>query len=235
MPDTERIDEAVKRHFALVINGVKKVAGRLFTKTLPVLDPLQVTRFRVPLFKSKDICGAPDQPVLIKCLYQLCPKPFNIESIAGDKVLKPLNCLSPADQSTCATADGILFTRGLVDLLNRMAAANGAAGREFIGRAILGTLLKIDFHHLRNDIAGALDNHRVTFADILPDYLVFVMQGGVGNDDAANGYRMKSGNGSQGSGATDLNLNILYDRCRPFRWEFMRDGPARTTADETKS
>ena len=85
---------------------------------------------------------------------------------------------------------------------------------------------------LRNDVAGALDYHRVADARVEPRDLVLVVQAGVGDDDAADGDRLEFGHRRQRAGAADLDLDRLDDRRRAFGGEFVRHRPAR--ARETK-
>lgn len=60
--------------------------------------------------------------------------------------------------------------------------------------------------HLRNNIACALDIHKVTFAHVLAGNLVFIVQGGAGYKHPANVNRFQMCNRGQGTGAPDLNF-----------------------------
>ena len=60
------------------------------------------------------------------------------------------------------------------------------------------------------------------------------MQGGVGNGNAADEYRLQAGNRSYCAGATDLYINGFDNGQCFFGGEFMGNGPARCTGDETQ-
>ena len=65
-------------------------------------------------------------------------------------------------------------------------------------------LVEHDLENLRDDVAGALHHHRVADAHVLARDLVLVVQGGVGDDDAADGHRLELGDRRQRAGAADL-------------------------------
>ena len=59
--------------------------------------------------------------------------------------------------------------------------------------------------HLRDHVAGALDDDGVAVADVLARDLVLVVQGGAADDDAADGDRLQLGHRRQRAGAADLD------------------------------
>ena len=75
-----------------------------------------------------------------------------------------------------------------------MTAANWARLRRYIRHCILRPLVEFDLNNLRNDVASALYDDRVTHANILPCDLVLVVQCRVRHDDTADRHRLKFGN-----------------------------------------
>ncbi len=110
----------------------------------------------------------------------------------------------------------------------------GAFFRKSIGLCAARPLFRDHAKHLRNDVAGALDLHRVADADIEARDLVGVVQRGVLHHDAADRHRFELGDRRERAGAADLDLDILDDGGRLLRREFVRDRPARTARDEAE-
>src|SRR5688572_17793248 len=79
-----------------------------------------------------------------------------------------LHGLRAADKAAGATGHRIKLAGLLVALAHRMAAADGADLREPIALRRCRTFFHHDIENLRNDIAGALDDHRVANPDIVP-------------------------------------------------------------------
>src|SRR5215831_283987 len=61
-----------------------------------------------------------------------------------------------------------------------------AVARHDEGGAVRRTGLDEHAHHLRNDVASALDEDRIPDTDVFPPNLVLVMQGGTTDGDASN-------------------------------------------------
>ena len=72
-----------------------------------------------------------------------------------------------------------------------------------------GPLLQDDAHDLRDDVAGALDHHRIADAHILARDLVFVVQRGVLHHDAADRDGLQFGDRRQLARAADLDVDVL--------------------------
>ena len=62
--------------------------------------------------------------------------------------------------------------------------------------------------YLRDDVAGPLDDHPVTDADVLAVDLVLVVEAGVGDLHPADVDRLEGGDRREGPGATDLRLDV---------------------------
>ncbi len=149
----------------------------------------------------------------------------------------------------------------MLDLLERAGELAGAAGprallagrgflahhlgvqraralcREMIRLGVLRPLVEHDIDHLRDDVAGALDDDGVADADIAAlaqrlavaaDALdvVLVVQRGVLHDDAADADRLELGDRRQRAGAADLDLDVLEHGGRLLGRELVRDAPS---------
>ena len=106
--------------------------------------------------------------------------------------------------------------------------------RENIGLRAGRPLVQHDREDLRNDVAGALHDDRVADAHVLARDLVLVVQGGVGDDDAADRHGLELGDRRQRAGASDLDLDRLDDRRRLFGGKLMRGRPARRARHEAE-
>ena len=60
------------------------------------------------------------------------------------------------------------------------------------------------------------------------------MEGCIGYNGPAHGYRRQPGDGGQCSGSPDLDINPLQTRCRLFGRKFPCNGPARRAADHAE-
>ncbi len=91
------------------------------------------------------------------------------------------------------------------------------------------------FQHLGDDVAGALHQYRGANADLFFRDIIFIVQGSVGDHDAAHGNGRQTGNRGQFSGAANLNINILNHGLGLFSGKFMGNGPARGAGGGTKA
>src|SRR5690606_21145449 len=159
----------------------------------------------------------------------LFAKTFNVEGAAADEVLQALDDLGVADQAAGAAA------LDLVPLAHGFGAADGADGWEDVGLGALGTQRIDHADDLGDDVPGALQDDGVADADVLAGDLVLIVQGGVADHDAADGDGMQAGDGGQGAGAADLNVDAFQHGRRLLRREFVGDGPTRASGDETEA
>ena len=65
-----------------------------------------------------------------------------------------------------------------------------------------------DLGNFGDDVAAALDSHKVADADAEPGNLVGVVQSGASNGDAADGHGRKCGDGCELAGAADLEEDV---------------------------
>ena len=63
--------------------------------------------------------------------------------------------------------------------------------------------------HLRDHVARALDDHHVSFADVLPVDVVLVVEGRARHRHPADLHRLELGPGIQGSRAPDSDMDPL--------------------------
>ncbi len=103
------------------------------------------------------------------------------------------------------------------------------------GFAPCGRFAVDHFDNLRNDIAGALHDHRVADANVLAGDFVLVVQRGVRHDDAADGDGLEARDRRQRAGAPDLNFDAAQDRRRALGREFMRRPPSAARARRSRA
>ena len=116
---------------------------------------------------------------------------------------------------------------------------------EVIGLGVLRPLVDDDVDHLRDDVAGALDDDGVADADVAAlaqglavaaDALdvVLVVQRDVLHDDAADADRLQLADRRERAGAADLDLDVFQHGGGALGRELVRDRPARATRDEAE-
>src|SRR5579871_397615 len=144
-------------------------------------------------------------------------------------MLQALDRLSGTDEAARAAPGGFAL------LAHGDAVAFRAAMRKVEGLAPARTLFLDDAHDLRNDIAGALDDHRVADTDVLALDLVFIVQGRAANDDAAHRDGLEIGDRRQRAASADIDEDVVDHGLRLLCREFMRDSPTRRAADEAQA
>ena len=249
MADAQCEDEAIERNLAPCVDCLEQFSH---ADTAEALDVLKLgERLLLPRLERENIRRRANHQRRILALEEeidlLGAEPLDVEGIARDEMLDVLDRLGAADEAAGAAGDGIQLAGFLVFLPHRMAAADRAFRREDIFCRILWPLLQHNIEDLRNDIAGALDDNRVTDPDImllLADTLtgiadaldiVGIVQGGIGHDHAADRHRRQTGDGCQRAGAPNLNVDGL-DRgkgllCR----KLVGRCPARRTRSEAEA
>ena len=155
-------------------------------------------------------------------------------------MLEALDGLRGTDQSARATAHDVGLAGLLIDFAQGFRAADRAdevsvpVARKHERLSAIGALLEQDLEHLRDDVAGALHGDGVADAHVLAGDLVFVVQRGVGDHDAADGDRMQFGHRGERTGAPDLDLDRLHAGGGALGREFVRHRPARTARNEAE-
>ncbi len=164
----------------------------------------------------------------------LVAEPLDVEGVARAEMLQPLDRLRCADEPAGAAAHDVRVAGLLVDLAQRRRAADRTDMREYVRLGAARPLLLHDFEDLRDDIAGALNAHRVADAHVLARDLVLVVQRRVGDDDAADRHRIELRDRRQRAGAADLDFDASQHGRRAFGREFVRHRPARRARDEAE-
>ena len=92
--DAERVDEAVERDAAALVDRRDQLVGADLAPALALRDHLGV--------EPEDVAGAADQPVLPERGDVLLAEPLDVEAVARDEMLQPLDRLRRADQPAAA-------------------------------------------------------------------------------------------------------------------------------------
>ena len=185
-------------------------------------------------WQREDVGRRLDQPVVVEGFDVLLAQTLDVEGVARDEMLEALDPLRRADQPAGAAPDRILLAGIGIDLARGVAAAGRADVGKLESFRALRPLLLNHAENLRNDVAGALHDHRVADADVLARDLVLVMQRGVLHHDAADGHRIELGDGRERAGASDLDVDVAQDGGRLLGGEFVGDGEARRARDEAE-
>src|SRR3954447_5473219 len=88
--------------------------------------------------------------------------------------------------------------------------------------------------HLRDDVTGALDRHRVADAYTQAVDLIGVVQRCVRYHHTADGHRLEASDRRKGAGAADMNNDRLDEGGRLLGWKLVRERPARIAGDEAE-
>src|SRR5262245_59265557 len=176
-----------------------------------------------------------DQAVFVERLDVLLTQPLNVEGIARDEMLEPLHPLRRADQPAGAAAGRVLLAGIGIDLPRSMAAAGRAdGGKDESFRALRPPCLN-HAENLRDDVAGALHDPSVADPDVLPRYLILVVQRGVLHHDAADGDGLELGDRGERPSAADLDVDAAQDRGRLLGGKFVGERPARRPRAEAEA
>ncbi len=250
MADAERVDEAVERYRAPLVDRVEQLPDADPAEPVDVFE-LQQFRCFLTLLQREYVGRCADLQSRIFRLEEevdlLCAQPFDVIGTARDEMLQVFGCLRTADEAAGAAGDRIELAGLLVLLAHRMTAADRAFLRKLIGLGIRRPLFHDHVENLRDDVAGTLHDDRVADADVVIVFadplagiadaldIILVMQRRVGNDHAADGDRGQSRHRCQRAGAADLDVDILDRRERLLGGEFVGRRPARRARAETEA
>src|SRR6056297_83890 len=186
--DAKRVEEAIERDRAASVDRGEQLFNGPLAVTLAGLQ--RFIERRVSRLECENISRLPDQALGEKQLDLFGTEAVDIECIAGDEVLKALLGLGRTDEAAGAAAHNISFPF-IVEFADGIAATGGTGVGKDERFGAGWSFFEHGAEHLRDDVAGALDSNQVADADILPGNLIFVMERGVGHDDAANRDRLK--------------------------------------------
>ena len=105
-------------------------------------------------------------------------------------------------------ARALLARLAITSRTTAVASGHGQVG-EPVGLGAARLVLEHTPEHLRDDVAGALDRHRVADPHVQPLDLVLVVQRRVRHHHAADRHRLEPGDRRQRAGAPDLDVDRL--------------------------
>ena len=117
---------------------------------------------------------------------------------------------------------------------DRLATAYGAFLRYAVRLLLARALLEYWADHLRDNIARALDDHRVALTNVLPPNVVLVVKRRLLDNDAADLHRLEDRKRVETPGPADVDSDALELGRRLDRRELVGDGPARLPPDVSK-
>src|ERR1035437_10400234 len=234
MAHAECEDEALKRNPAPLLDGGEQIAHRSLAVALDLFQlELCVTRFQ------RENIGRLFHPFLLEKEFDLLlAQPLDVESAARGEQLQVLDLLVRTGELAAAAGAGALLAGGglLAHDIGVQRAWTFLRKMEWPGA--VRPLVEHHVHHLRNDVAGALNDDGVADPDIAAlaqllavaaDALdvILVVQRDVLHDDAADADRLELADRREGAGAANLDLDIPEHGDGALGGEFVRDRPAR--------
>ena len=190
--------------------------------------------------QGEDVGGLADPAFAEEGLDRLGAEALDVEGAAGDEVPELLHRLGGADQVAGAVV------HRLAGLAHHVGAADRAGVGEGVGPGVRRAAGEVDVLDLGDHVAGAVDRHPVADADVaaVADGLaarvaagdvVGVVQGGVGDDHAADGDRGEAGDRRERAGAADLDVDGLEPGGGALGGELVRERPARGGGAEAEA
>ena len=128
--------------------------------------------------------------------------------------LRPSPSISNAPRLTKWRSRSVICARQIRPPVQRRTASPGGRSAKLPRRAMIRKdkglasgrpALVAHLDHLRDHVAGALDDHGIAEPDVLALDVVFVVQGGAGDHDAADGDRLERGHRCERAGAPHLH------------------------------
>ena len=207
------VEKALQRALARALQRSQQVAGRALAHALQRGEAL--------FGQFVEVGQGLDDAAVHELLDQFVAQPFHVHGAAAGKVPQGLLALGGAGDAAGAAVIGFAF------FAHGLAVAHGALGGhgEF-GRAS-GASLGHDAHHFGDDVACAADDDGVAHAHVFAARFQFVVQGGVGDGDAADEDGGQFGHGGELAGAAHLHVDGQHGGHLLLRGVFVRHGPAR--------
>src|ERR1700731_2478706 len=219
MAHAERVDKALQRNPPPLLDRCKQVAHRRLTVAFDLLE----LELEVALWQREDIGRLLHPSLLEEECDLLLAEPFDVERAAGGEQLQMLDLLIGAGELTgAAGARALLAGRGLLAHDVGVQRARTFL-RKVIRFCFLWPLVDHDIDDLGNDVAGALNDHRVADPDVAalaqlfavaanaPD-VILIVQRDVLHDHAADADRLELADRREGAGAPDLDLDVAEYR-----------------------
>ncbi len=220
MPNAKAEKQARGVRGTLRLNRSEQVIDGLFLPSLPS------EQRGAMLFEAEDVSRFGDPSKVEKFLNGLLAQPLNVERTTADEMAEPFEPLRAADQPAgAADIDFALFAHGLRPAYRAMIGEEESGTRFVAGQIV---------DHLRDDIARTLHHYPVARPHAKPLDLVGIVQRHVGHYDAPDRHGGEPPNRRQLARPTNLNVDRLQGGLRPFRREFMRDGPARRLGNKAQ-
>src|SRR3984957_18439084 len=223
----QRVDESLQRDFPPRLYGREQLADQDLAEAFMCFK----LDFVVARLQREDV-GRPFYPSALKKQGDLFfAQALDVKRMSRYEMLQVLGALMRAGKLPGAPGNGTFFSRGSLVPHDVSLERTRAHCRKLIRRR-LGTLrpaFENDAEHLRNDIAGALQCHRITNAHVEGADVGFVMEAGIGDDDTANSHRSQFRHGRERPSTTDLNVDSLHDGRRLLRRELVGNRPTRIT------
>ena len=164
----------------------------------------------------------------------LVAQPLDVEAFPADEQFQVLLPLVRTGELARAAAHHAFLARGIGlahDGRRQLARAHGREGK---GARIGRPPLRHEPQHLRDDIAGALHDHRVTDHDAEPLDLLGIVQRRILHHHAADRDRRKPGDRRQRAGPPHLDVDGVQRRHGLFGRELVGNRPARRTRHEAE-
>src|SRR5262249_14757189 len=109
----------------------------------------------------------------------------------------------------------------------RLGVTGRAVRRHDEGSAVRRTGFEEHAYHLRNNVAGTLDQDRIPNPDVFTPNLVFIVQGSATDGNARNTYWLQISRRRQGPRAPYTDVDRQHARGGLLRRKFKGNGPAR--------
>ena len=216
--DSQCMDETVERDAPARFDRAEEVGGGGLAPALALGE--RCVQIAVLRLNVEDVRRALHAAFGPERLDLLGAEALDIEGVPGDEMAQPLQRLGRADQTAGAAAHRFAL------LPHRVAAALRADGGRNEGLAP-GRPPLFDYpDHLRDHVAGALDDDRIAGADVLAGDLILVVERRAGDGDATDMHRLELGDRSQRAGASDRDRDAVQNRLGLLGRELVSDGPA---------
>src|SRR5262245_19020047 len=103
MAHAQRVDEAVERLGARLVDGVEELLGRCLAEAFPFFQRRLAGFFEL-LFQREDVLRGGDDAFSMKQFDLLLAEAFDVEGAARDEMLQALDGLRRADEAASAAA-----------------------------------------------------------------------------------------------------------------------------------